>query len=194
MIITDLYNSSKKMSDSGVLFSYTGYLSDDIISSVGNALKARLHNRKLSSAINGKIFGIFIEQAQNILRYGDNNEEIDAENPFLAQGRHQYKDGFFCIGEQEEGCYFVVCGNIITHAKSQSLKQQLDNITNMSPEEIKSEYRKKLRGEATEYGSGLGLLDIARRSFKPLEYSFETLDDNFVFYLIGAFIEVKAKN
>jgi hypothetical protein len=67
----------------------------------------------------------------------------------------------------------------------------MDEINALSPEEVKEQYKKILsNGQMSDKGGGgLGMIDIARRTGKPLLYDFVPVNDNFSFFSLNVVIE-----
>jgi len=52
------------------VLSYSGYVSEDILLAVGDALRERLEDHARDGAQIRNVFSIFVELMQNIIRYG----------------------------------------------------------------------------------------------------------------------------
>jgi hypothetical protein len=154
--------------DQGLLFHYHGTLSQPIIAAMGEALRARLEIEDASAKATRKVFSTFVEMLQNIVHYasGDPADAARTE-PFgnVTVGR---------LGER----YYIVSGNAVAEAHVVRLRSKLDAIRAMSEEEIKAEYRRKLRTDERDEnskGAGLGFLTLARDASEPIEYCFEPM-------------------
>jgi len=153
----------------GMLFYYSGYLSQNVIDAMGDSLRNRLQNQGTKGATSRKVFSTFIEMAQNILNYG-----VDADR---AEGRAQYAHGGVAIGLVDER-FFIFCGNLIEQTHVQRVRAKLEAIRTMSPEEIKQTYKQQLRNDEHEdedelsKGAGLGFLTVARDASEPIEFCF----------------------
>jgi hypothetical protein len=72
----------------------------------------------------------------------------------------------------------------------QGLKDRLAQIEGADKDTIRQLYRDGM-SQATEHegpGSGLGLLEIARRSTQPISYTFVDVDENSVDFILSAAI------
>mgnify|MGYP001152647741 CR=1 FL=1 len=54
---------------SGVILSFGGDLSENILFSLGEVLKLRMRHEETDAAVAKRVFSIFVEQAQNVIRY-----------------------------------------------------------------------------------------------------------------------------
>jgi hypothetical protein len=93
--------------------------------------------------------------------------------------------GILVIGKQE-GHYYVSCGNAIQNNKIPDLSEQLTKLQKMSKEELKQYYKEQRRKETPQdsKGAGLGFIELARKSEKPFEFSFDSINEQFSFFSI----------
>jgi hypothetical protein len=153
--------------DSGLLFYYTGYFSQSIVTAMSGTLKHRLEGQGAKGSTARKVFSAFIEMAQNVVHYSaERATEADAMDG-------EIRSGTVAVGQSPDG-YFVVCGNSVERGRVLSLRAKLDPICQMTAEEIKEAYKQQLRGstDADSKGAGLGFLTVAREATAPIEYSF----------------------
>ena len=83
-----------------------------------------------------------------------------------------------------------MCGNRIEKDKTQGLKYRLAQIEGADKDTIRQMYRDGM-SNASEHegpGSGLGLLEIARRSTHPISYTFVDVNDHSVDFILAATI------
>lgn len=149
--------------EQGVLFYYNGYLSQPIVAAMGETLRSRLEVEDNSSRAARKVFSTFVEMMQNILHYADDDGDISYGN--VAVGRHA--DG-----------YYIVSGNTIASQHIPRLGDKLEGLRAMSSEEIRAEYKRRLRTDERDdnsQGAGLGFLTVAREASQPIDYLFEPL-------------------
>ena len=59
----------KELEDRGIVFSYSGYLNEDILSGIGNALRSKMTIDRTEEKISRAVFSAFVEQVQNVIRY-----------------------------------------------------------------------------------------------------------------------------
>lgn len=164
-----------------VLFYYRGYMSQNVIGAMSDTLRYHLETQGTKGAIMRKVFSTFIEMAQNILNYGDDGN-YNGEN-------RRYAHGAVAIGQQGER-FYIICGNHIDRSHLARVREKLEAIRAMSPEEIKQAYKQQLRSDPpadiVSKGAGLGLLTVARDASEPIEFCFIEHDlhaDTVGFYL-----------
>ena len=96
------------------------------------------------------------------------------------------KSALFMI-RKEEGEYSIMTGNFISRGNVEIMKGRLDTINEMDKDELKVYYKEVLNnGEVSaKGGGGLGMIDIARKSGKKLEYNFAPIDDDYSFFSLN---------
>ncbi|NEX23773.1 hypothetical protein G3480_26505 [Thiorhodococcus mannitoliphagus] len=182
-IANDYLDFHQRMFAHGVIFSFVGYVSESILFSLGEALKQKMRLEARDANVTKRVFSVFVEQVQNIIRYSD--ERLEAETGRPAE----MSSGMVTVG-CDEAHFFVVCGNMVKHDEGVSLCRRLETLAAMDPAAIKSHYREKLRepAEAGSRGASIGLIEIARRSTRPIEFGLADLGDGRAFFCLKAYI------
>ncbi|MBN2887479.1 MAG: SiaB family protein kinase [Chromatiaceae bacterium] len=167
----------------GVIFSFVGYLSEGILYSLGEALKQKMSLEATDANVIKRVFSVFVEQAQNIIRYSADRVAGELDRPV------ELSSGLVVVG-REEGRFSVVCANIVAHTEVGRLRERLEQLAAMDADELKSHYREKLRepSEADSRGGSIGLIEIARRSSAPIEFGFIELDAERTYFCLKAYI------
>lgn len=183
MLARNYYQYKQSYDQDGVIFSFSGFISEGILFALGDVLKKKLTLEEADPNRIKCVFSIFVELMQNIIRYSV--EYIgDAEDASDKLGW-----GIVTVGFQGEQ-FYVSCGNIVSKEEATKLDGYLEILQKLDKEELRSYYREKLK-EGTDNlnkGSSLGLIEIARRSSAPIEFDFLGLDANKVFYCIKSYI------
>jgi len=89
----DSHDFHKLLLSRGTFFCYSGLLSEEVLSAISGIVREQVTDIDHDEDLTTRVFGIFIEQAQNIIRYSDER---------LAQGGI----GTVAIGHTSDG--FVV--------------------------------------------------------------------------------------
>ena len=179
-MLAQYYRSFKRQLDEkGIVFSFSGYMSEGILYSLGEALRQKMTLEETNLTTIKKVFSVFVEQAQNIIRYS-------AEKVEGTVGRRiELSSGIVTIGTQE-GRFFIVCANVVLNEDVERLRQRLEQLQGMAPDQIKAFYKEQLR-EAPEDGSRgatIGLIEIARRASAPIEFDFDPIDAESSFFCL----------
>lgn len=189
MLASQLMDMRAMLHSQGVIFAYSGYVTEPVLSGVGEALKQKLTIDDADTKTLRSVFAVFVEQMQNIIRYSA--EKARSSPPPAADDRalREIRYGILTIGK--EGTDYVVCaGNLIERSDVERLRAKLTRIRDMSKDELKALYKEQLRAEPEQgsKGAGLGFMEIARRASKPIEFDFTDVDANHSFFALKATI------
>jgi hypothetical protein len=189
MLASQLMDMRAVLHGQGVIFAYSGYVTEPVLSGVGEALKQKLTIDDADTKTLRSVFAVFVEQMQNMIRYSA--EKAQASLPPAADARAlmEIRYGILTIGR--EGDEYVVCaGNLIERSDVERLRAKLTRIRDMSKDELKALYKEQLRAEpeAGSKGAGLGFMEIARRASKPIEFDFTDINANHAFFALKATI------
>ena len=179
-MLAQQYASIKRdLDEKGIVFSFSGYLSEGILYSLGEALREKMALEAADGPTIRRVFSVFVEQMQNIIRYS-------AEKMSSTAGRAvELSAGMVTIG-MERGKVFIVCGNTVRNSEVPRLKERLDHLKSLDRDGIKTYYREQLREEPDDgsRGATLGLIEIARRASDPIDYDFDAMDAERSFFCL----------
>jgi len=180
----NLYSFYQKISGDNIMFCYCGPISHSTIEGIGHTLRLDLELGDVSFTTSQSIFSTFIEQMQNILNYSADVVVKDSEV------EKELRAGVLVIGH-ENGGFYIYCGNKMFNADVPKLQAKIDSLSGLDKDQLKALYKEKRKQNPDEgsKGAGLGLIEMARKSGKPLEYSFSPIDDSFTFFSIKVIIE-----
>ena len=168
----------KKLRQSNIEFIFSGTFSQGLIEELGMALKQRMQLQQVKKRQISSAFFTFVEQTQNIKQY-----EVSKENTedFLAI----VGSGVIAISKTDSG-YCVNSGNTILNRDISRLKEKLDKIISMNDDALTNYFREVSRREVDMNSGrgGLGLIQIARKATKKIEYNFEKIDDSYSYYTL----------
>jgi hypothetical protein len=176
----DLLGLQREMDDAGIIFCFRGAITQDIIISLGDALKKQVEFRKANMRTNMRVFSAFIELVQNIDRYS-------AEREPLSQDK-SVSYGIIVIGNKDES-FFLRCGNIIDRSRQLELDALLTRLEGMDHQELKAFFREQRRKDPPDdsRGAGLGFIELARNS-ESMRHSFTPLNDTETFFSVAVSI------
>ncbi len=176
-----LFEMHRIMLGNEVIMTYSGYMSQALLTSIASVLKQQIEQDQLPRKIMRNIFSVFVEQYENIVRYSD--DQIEDE------GKDDIRYGIMAISKKEDS-YILNCGNVIkSNDRVKNLRERLESLKNMSEDDLKAFYKKKLRAESEEgsKGAGVGLIEIARKS-SEFEFDFIDLKDGTSFFLLKSIL------
>lgn len=160
-------NELRNLADQeGVMFFYNGYFSQKVLLAVGDTIKLKFQSEDEDRMTGKKVFSIFVEQVQNIIRYSNDTLTGDKEEG-------EMRAGMVVIGkEPARKKYYVSCANYVSDSAVARLKNKLEELQTMDRDAIKKAYREKMREETEEEskGAGLGFLEIAKTASEPIEF------------------------
>lgn len=164
-MLIDLFTVFREEADAnGIVFCYSGILSQNVIITMSDSLKQKLQIQDDKGARSRKVFSTFIEMIQNALHYSPGTSESD-----------DTKEGSIIVGKKEDK-YFIICANFIQKQHETRIREKIDPILEMSADEIRQAYRTQLKNDqhsddTVSKGAGLGFLTLARDSIEPIQYA-----------------------
>ena len=179
-MLAEQYAAIKRdLDERGIIFSFGGYLSEGILYSLGEALREKMTLEETDGPTVRRVFSVFVEQMQNIIRYS-------AEKVMGSRGKPvELSAGMVIIG-MESDKVFIVCGNTVLNTDVPRLKERLDYLKGLDKDAIKTYYREQLRESPDEgsRGANIGLIEIARRASEPIDYDFHRMDEEKSFFCL----------
>jgi hypothetical protein len=173
--IHDFYN---KMEDGNIMLSFKGEVTSDLLTSILQIMETKMETLEEPPKIKKKVYNILVECLQNLYHH------IDEDDPNTKANE---KSALFMIRKSDEGEYSIMTGNYIAVENVDLMKNRLERINGMDKDQLKVYYKEVLNnGEmSAKGGGGLGMIDIARKSGKKLEFSFDPIDDSFSFFSLN---------
>lgn len=168
--------------NNGILITFSGRLSQQLIEEYGEAVKTYLENEDQTKQEIVHTFSIFIEQTQNIKNYCANRTDSPVKDR-IAQS------SIVTIGKNDKG-NFICSGNLVEEADLPQLIARIEEILKLDKDELKKLYKTRLRQSNAEdpSGAGIGLIDMARKASLPLEYSVTPQDGGLSFFTLKAVV------
>ncbi|MCP4130377.1 MAG: hypothetical protein GY754_05300 [bacterium] len=181
MIVNDLFSFKNQLNSEGILFCYSGLISQGIIEEIGEAVRQKVGIAATVSA-SEKVFGMLIEQLVNIANYSV-KKKIDPDSD------SEFSEGLVLI-EYDGTNYYVACGNLIENRTKKTLIEWLEKIKSLNKEELKNLYKKQLKNNILpgSKGAGLGFIVMARKSSGPLEYYIQEIDKKYSYFSVKVMI------
>jgi len=179
-----LFDFRAVLQQEGIIFAYSGYVTEPVLQGVGEALKQKLVIQDADTKTIRSVFAIFVEQMQNMIRYSA--EKIPPQMEIEARIELRY--GVLTIGQEESGHYVVRAGNLVLRSDVERMRRRLSEISEMNKEQLKVAYKEHLKGEPDEFskGAGIGFIEIARRASKPIRFDFIDVDGEHAFFALKA--------
>ncbi|MBV8653900.1 MAG: SiaB family protein kinase [Alphaproteobacteria bacterium] len=191
MLANELFGFRSQLRRSGTMFAYCGYVTEPVLSGVGDALKQRLVIEDTDTKTVRSVFAVFVEQMQNIIRYsaekGGQQSSASDEAGSMSDATSELRYGIVTIGRDADG-FIVKAGNLVDKRDVAALRAKLEQIRGADRDTLKAMYKETLRAEpaAGSKGAGVGFIEIARRASKPIAFDFAEVDDRFAFFALEA--------
>ncbi|MDD4747646.1 MAG: SiaB family protein kinase [Salinivirgaceae bacterium] len=164
-----------EMVSNGFSLVYEGVFSHDIMKMFTSMTENNMDKQNEDKSVRRKVFHVMVECLQNMTKHSDDYDFND-----------RIGNGLFIVGKKE-GFWNIITANKIHKSKIEDLRQSIETINSLSQEGLKDLYKKQIKeGSLSEKGgAGLGLIDIARKTGRKLDYQFLPLDDkeNYFFLL-----------
>lgn len=181
MLAQELHDFRSLLRKNGILFAYSGFVSESVLSGVGEALKQKLSIEDTDTKTLRSVFAVFVEQMQNIIRYSAEKDRQDIDEGL--------RYGVLTVGEKD-GQYVVHAGNLIEKSDAGRLREKLERVQSMDKDALKAAYKEQLRAgpDETSKGAGVGIIEIARRASEPIDFDILDVDDSHAFFALIAAI------
>lgn len=179
----------KELEDRGIVFSYSGYLNEDILSGIGNALRSKMTIDRTEEKISRAVFSAFVEQVQNVIRYSAETSTQASSGEVAGEEALVLPYGLVAIGEYPDGQHFVNCCNMVLSSDTKKLSEQLESIRGLDRKELGALMRQQLRDGPPEgsKGAGVGFIAIAREANGNWDYDIvENAKEGFDFFSFEA--------
>jgi hypothetical protein len=179
-MVDDLFDFDGELERRGIFFCFRGPISHEILVELGITLEQRLKQENADSSKALKMFAMVMEMTQNIIHYSV--DRVPKENPGM-QPEGNISHGIIAIGRDRDG-YFILSGNKIKNTEINRMRDRLSIVRRMTKAELKQYYReqRKKSPDAQSKGAGLGFIDLAKRSTRPIEFHFKKIDDEHSFF------------
>ncbi|PCI28856.1 MAG: hypothetical protein COB67_05440 [SAR324 cluster bacterium] len=183
-MIENLYELKKDLIKQGVFFSFNGPISQDLMIELSGILRKRMQLEDVSMRTILRVFSMVVEQTQNIIHYSA--DKLSQETP---TGKRNLSRGIITVGIEDK-YYFVLTGNLIKNKDIARLSKRLTQLQKMDQQELKVFYReqRKKEPEKTSKGAGLGFIEMAKKSTKKFEFSFQKVNEEHSFFSLKTII------
>ena len=159
------------------LLKYKGALDFEKIGIILDNAQVELDTFSSDTLVKKRIYSILVEALENIYKHGHlpkENEEYYPEGTLS-----QYEDNFI-----------LEISNAILNEKVEEFTNIIDYVNSLSDEEINKNYYKKLKEKRIieEDNTGVGIMQIAKKTKGKLLYNFKTINDKFSYFTLKVII------
>jgi len=158
-----------------LLIDFSGEFQFETIEFLLGQAKGKLNTLEIKIGLKKKIVNILIECLENIYKYTKLSIEGDYSNiNFLS------KISLEKINEN----FIIKAGNTILNSDIEKLKSKIEKVNTLNREELQKYYKEIINdGKISDKGgAGLGIIDIAMKSGKPMICNFTPMNEKHSFY------------
>ena len=184
MLAKEMYDFRDYLKNEGIIFCYSGYMTEEVLSGIGQTIKKKLELVEADRNTARGVFSVFVEQVQNVIRYSAERQE-----GIVDEKLDEIRYGVLTVGQKDDQ-YFVSCGNLVENRDVERLQTSLKHIQELDKDGLRALYKETLKGETPEgsKGAGVGFIDIARRATKGFEYDFMNMDGDHSYFCLKAYV------
>jgi hypothetical protein len=171
MKLTDILSLFEELSADKIGFVYHGIIKNEFTHKIIELFEKNVETDKDTVSVKNKIVYLVGETFQNIVRHSDTGEDLDKEFNKSGVFILRYIDNFF----------YITSANLIHNSKVDLLKSKLSIINELDKDQLKELHiiLMSTTGFSEKGGAGLGLIQMARKSDKKLEFDFEKVNDEY---------------
>ncbi len=162
-----------------VILGHYGSISPSAITVILDEIEQAINNRNEKSKLRKRVYNVMVEALQNLYHHTDDPPKnvIDKFGKNFAT---------FVLKKESENNYSFTSGNFINKNRIRFLKDRMDQINFLTPDELKILYKLILNNNefSDKGGGGLGLVDIAKRTGHEYEYTFHNYTNDFYFFCL----------
>lgn len=157
------------------LLSFKGDFNQENLLYLLNIVKSQLTESTTSIKLNN----VLVELLQNIVKHADNKDGIT-----------DWKPGIFLINERDNQ-FCLTAGNYISTKKINSFKGRIDIVNQLDEKGLSEQYKRTLLDFAnpSPIKTGLGIIDMRRKSGKSLDYNFKEINEDYSFFTLQVRID-----
>lgn len=178
----ELLDYYQKIKNDRIILVFKGALSQDVLAELGGLVRLRFASDS-ECMLMRRLFAVLIEMAQNVLHYSAEREKL----PFVDR---EAGVGVIMVRDVIDS-YMVTSGNLITQESAVGLEAKCHLVSTMNKEDLKQLYisQRKKDPDPDSKGAGLGFIDIARKSSRPIQYHFAPVDADHAFFSLSATVD-----
>ena len=175
----EIYEDLKKKN---IILSFKGDITPDLLTSILFVIEQKLDRYSEETKVKRKVFNVLVECLQNLYHHSDE----DREKQVIEESDSMQPSVIVMVAKNNDG-YNILTGNMIPSDNVGILKNRLEEINDLSKEELKELYLATLTDgkRSRKGGGGLGFLEIARKSGRKLEFGIVPYNDQSSFFSLN---------
>ena len=180
--IENYFNGQK---NENIILHYKGNIDSDIINHILDTVEEKMTEINEQSKLCKKVYNVLVESLQNLYHHAD---KVPSDFPDQSAERF----GMLVVKKVDAG-YVIITGDFVDGNKKEKLEEKIIRINRSTKEEIKELYKFILNHQkiSAKGGGGLGLVDIARKTGRKLDYSFAHYNDEYSFFILNIIVNTE---
>ena len=176
-----------EMSDGNPILYHKGNIDSDLINRVLDTVEDTLIKEKESPRLRKKVYNVLVESLQNVYHHA---QVAPHDFPDKTAGKY----GILTVNKVNEG-YRIITGNFIQSSHVNELEDKIKRINRSNHDEITELYKFILNHQmiSSKGGGGLGLIDIARKTGRRLDYVIKEYDNKNSFFYLNILVSEKTE-
>lgn len=171
----DKINRRALLNGDRVLFEHCGEVTKEVVLDILPQLEDLVEHQATSKLLGRRLVYISIETLQNLQLHG------------YAEDGHLICEPEFIVSRSDDA-FHLHGGNLIPVDEVEALTDKINKINSLDEQELKYLYSVVMKQTvvrfSTKGGAGLGLIDMRKKSTRPLEFSFQDLNDGFSYFTL----------
>jgi hypothetical protein len=165
-----------RLMGSNVVLSYKGEINNELLETIYSSMD-RHFSDDTSEKQRKRFFHVLVEALQNVFHHQSRVNISSLVKPD--------ESGFIIL--DNGNAFQLITGNYVYNIAVPDLKNKIDEVNVMQPEELRKHYQQVLsETELSEKGgAGLGIIEMVRRSGNPLKYEFKQVNDSISFFCLS---------
>ncbi len=176
ILLTGFEITANPMMKIKTIMNFEGSISFESIEMLLNKLRSAPEFQGLQKPARKRIYGVLVESIDNIYKYSASISTDDLS---------EVRDPAISVKKLDDA-FLITAGNMVPNDDIGELKFKLDRINQLDNESLKTLYEDVINQESgsDDKGAGLGLITMALRTDKKINYSFTALEDDYSFFEI----------
>jgi len=172
----DMEQYNEILEQNNIRVIYSGPIWSDGIDGMADIMRKRLEFDEVPYSASKSVFSIFVEQINNMMMYSAEKEHNKISEEIAR--------GVFVLGLQGD-TYFIQTGNLVSNTNANILKERIDHLNTLDKKQLRQYHKERLNAEndnPESKGAGIGLIEMARRSTSPIEYTLKPRNDEMQYF------------
>lgn len=178
--INYIYDRYKNLKIKDICLVFEGKITHQVMRALTGLVEEQLEEEDEDERFLRRVYHVMVESLQNINRHAEAYEYRGHPYPGM---------GLVLVARNKER-FQVTTGNVVENGHVEEISMFLGKLNNMDPNTLDDLYKKQVR-EGTlsaKGGTGLGFIDIKRKTGNPLDYSFVKIDEESFFFIFTSTI------